>query len=132
LEPQAEQAQLLDELAVRIVGEPLCNRLGAVRTDAFGFLDLLLRRGSETVDRLEVAREVLCGNPSDVRDVQAEEDTMERNILRRLDRLDRIRRRDLGVALDLHQLFLRQPVQLGQRADETEIPQTTDGLFTDA
>ena len=43
LEPQAEVAQLLDERAVLLVGEPLDDDLGAVRPEALDVRDLLLR-----------------------------------------------------------------------------------------
>ena len=64
------------------------------------------------MDALEVAREMLRGHPADVRDVQSEEDAVERHLLRRLDRLDRVRGGDLRVALDLEELLLRQAVEI--------------------
>ena len=86
----------------------------------------------QPVDVLEVAREVLRRHPADVGDVQAEQHAVERHLLRRLDRLDRVRRRDLAVALELHQLLLRQPVELRQRADEARVPEPAHRLLADA
>src|SRR5439155_2857627 len=57
---------------------------------------------------------------------------VERHVLRRLDRLDRVRRRDLPVAVELHQLLPGQPVQLRHGAHKTEIPQAANGLLAHA
>src|SRR5207249_30196 len=132
LEAQTEGTQFLDELRVRLVGEPFGDCLRALRADSLHLEDVLLARAHQPVNRLEVASEVLCGHPADVRDVQAEEYAVERNLLRGLDRRDRISSRDLPVALELHQLLLRQSVQLGQRADEPEIPEPSHRLFAHA
>jgi hypothetical protein len=126
------RAQIVDEVAVRLVGEPLGDRFRALRADPFDLLDLLLRGGQQPVDVLEVAREIDRGDPADVRDVEPEEDAVERDLLRRVDRLDCVRRRDLAVALELHQLLLRQPVQVRNRAHDSQVPQSTYGLLTDA
>ena len=41
-------------------------------------------------------------------------------------------RGDLREPLELEQLFLRQAVELRQRADETLLQEDANGLFTDA
>src|SRR5207248_9876085 len=56
----------------------------------------------------------------------------ERHGLRGLDRLDRVRRGDLGVAVELEELLLREPVELRERADEPELPQPPDRLLPNA
>ena len=132
LELEPERAQLGDEPRVVLVGEPFGDRLGALRPDALALHDLLLARGCQAVDVAEVAREVLGGHPADVGDVQPEEHAAERDRLRRLDRSDRVRRRDLGEAVELEQLLLGQPVELGQRADEAEVPEPAHELLADA
>ena len=81
---------------VVVVGEPLGDRLGPLGADALALHDLLLRRGGQPVDAAEVAREVLRGHPADVGDVEAEEHAPERDLLRRLDRVDRVGRGDLA------------------------------------
>ena len=78
-----------------------------------------------------MAREITCKNPADSRDIQAEEYTRERHLLRALDRLDRRARRDLGEALQLDELLLRQAVEAGQGADEALLPEDADRLLAD-
>ena len=67
--------------------------------------------------------------PADLRDVEPEEHSVERAFLRLLDRGDRIAGRDLAVAVELHQLLLRQPVEVGHRGDDPLAPQPPDELL---
>src|SRR5439155_9514232 len=50
-------------------------------------------------------------------------------LLRSLNRVDRVRGRDLRVALELQQLLLCQPVEIRQRADESELPEAASRLL---
>ena len=68
LEAQPELAQLLDESAVLLVGEPVDNVLGPVRAEALDLGDLLRGRRHEPVDRAEVAGEVAREHPADARE----------------------------------------------------------------
>src|SRR5262249_34053545 len=131
-EAQPEGAQVLDEPPVCVVCKPFRDRLRALRADALDLLDLLLRGAEQPVDILEVAREVDGRDPADVRDVEAEEYAVERDLLRRLDRLDRVRRGNLAEAVDLQQLLLRQTVKLRDGAHEPELPELPPGLLADA
>ena len=90
LEPDAELAQLGDERAVALVGEPLGDPLGAVRADPLDLLDLLLARVEQPVDGPEVAREVERQHPADP-GMLSPKRTREKALLRQLDRLDRVR-----------------------------------------
>src|SRR6185312_4441425 len=49
-----------------------------------------------------------------------------------LDRRDRVAGRDLRVAVELHQLFLRQPVAVRQRGDDPRAPEPANRLLADA
>ena len=49
LQLQAERLELLDQLLVGVVREPLGDRRRALRTDALDLQDLLLRGGRERV-----------------------------------------------------------------------------------
>src|SRR5207342_3941836 len=66
LEAQPEPAELLNELQVLLVGEPLGDRLGPVRAEALDLLDVFLARRSERIDRAKVRREVPRGDPADL------------------------------------------------------------------
>src|SRR5439155_15073636 len=88
LELEAERAQLLDERAVLLVGEPLGDQLGAVRSDAFYLHDLFRCRVAKPVDRAEVRGEVARDHPTDLGDVEPEEHAPERLLLRPPDPLD--------------------------------------------
>ena len=78
VEPE-RAAQLLDQRAVVVVGEPLGDRLGPLGADPLALDELLGRRGDQAVDRAEVAREVLRRHPADVGDVEPEEHAPERH-----------------------------------------------------
>ena len=80
----------------------------------------------------EMASQVAPGDPTDVGNVQAEEDARERLRLGQLDRLDDLRRGDLTVAFELGDLVDAQPVEVGHRAEQTEIPEPPDELLADA
>src|SRR5919109_2727276 len=56
---------------------------------------------------------------------------MEGLLLRALDRLDRVARGDLPVAVELLQLRGSQPVQIGHRAQHPLVPQAPDELLAD-
>src|SRR5581483_9720064 len=132
LEAQTQVAQLVDDTAVLVVAEPFRDRLRAFGTDALGLDELLLGGVHERVDVAEVPRECLRGHPAYIGDVQPEEHARERDGLRRLDRGDRVAGADLAVAVELHQLVAREPVQLGDGTDETELPQAPHRLFANA
>ena len=102
LEAHTERTQLAHEPPVLLVGEPLGDQLGAIRSDPVDVLELLLRRVQQRVDGHEVPGEVAGHHPAHLRDVQPEEDARERPLLpRRLDRGDRVPGRDLAVAVEL-------------------------------
>src|SRR5439155_23788549 len=56
----------------------------------------------------------------------------ERDRLRRVDGVDRVPRADLAEAVELHELLGRQPVEVRQRADQTEVPEPPYSLLADA
>ena len=129
LEAQTQLAQLRDERAVLLVREPARNRLGPVLTDAVDLPDLLLARVQPVDTSPEVPGKVASGHPADVGDVEPEEDAGERLLLRLLNCVDGVPRRDLAVAVELEQLPLGQPVQVGHRAKQTVVPQPPDELL---
>ena len=53
-------------------------------------------------------------------------------LLRLLDRGDGVPRRDLGVAIELHQLLFGQPVEVGHRRDDPLAPEPADRLLAHA
>src|SRR5204862_781818 len=110
-EPKPDLLQLLDELPVLLVAEPLRDRLRALGADPLDLGDLLRRSFREPVDRPEMPGDILRRHPADVRDVEPEEDPRERRLLRALDRRDRARGALLGEAVELEQLLLRQAVE---------------------
>src|SRR5206468_8676003 len=112
LEVDPEAAQFLDESAVLFVGEPLDDRLRPVPPDSLDLLDLLLRRGEQTVDAPEMPREALRTDPPELRNVEAEEDPGERHAFGLGDRGDRVAGRDLAVAVELEQLIRGEPVEI--------------------
>src|SRR6266540_2197421 len=80
-----------------------------------------------------MAREILCRHPADVRDVEPEEDAAERDLrARRLDRRDRVRRAFFLETVQFQELLLGQLVELRDRADELEVPESPHELLADA
>ena len=129
---QPERPKLLDERAVLLVREPLGDELGPVGADPLHPGQLLRRRAHERVDGAEMAREVSCHDPADLRDVQAEEHAVEGLRLRRLDRVDRVPRGDLAVAVELGELLRREPVQVRHRPEKALVPELPHELLADA
>jgi hypothetical protein len=125
-------SQVLDKAPVVVVGEPFGDRLCTLGADPLALHDLLLRRAREAVDAAEVPREVLGRDPADVRNVETEEHAPERDLLRRFDCGDRVRRRRLGETVELEQLLLRQAVELGKRAHQAELPEPPHELLPHA
>src|SRR5215471_4201708 len=117
LEAKTKVAELLHECAVGGVLEPLGDRLGTVGPNALDLLDVVHRGVEQTVDVAEVPRQVSCGDPADVRDVEPEEDLREGPLLRLLDRRKRSLGRDLAEAAELEQLVLVEPIEVGLRAE---------------
>src|SRR4029453_4332711 len=74
-------------------------------------------------------REGLCRHPPDIGDVEAEEHTPKRDRLGCLDRVDDVGGAPFLKAVQLDELFLRQAVEVGQRPQQTEVPEPADELL---
>src|SRR5262249_48501090 len=111
---QPEQTQLADERDVLRVREPLGDELRPLRPDTLDLLELLERRTLEDLGGPEVLGQAAGDDPAHLRDVQPEEDTRERLLLRALDGLVGAGRRDLREALELRELLGGEAVEVGE------------------
>src|SRR5579883_3185184 len=121
-----------DELAVRLLLEPLIDAPPAGWADAGDCHDLLLAGRHELIYMPEMLRDQLRALLAHIANVECEEQARERALLTRLDGLEHIIRALLLDALQRQQLLAGQRVEIREGLDQASLNQLFTHTLADA